>query len=56
MRSGEAPAAELILLPDGGELTPGHVQPVLDALAEVDAMVDDIEAGDQDAQARRRRR
>ena len=41
VRSGEAPAAELILLPDGGELTPGHVQPVLDALAQVDATVDD---------------
>ena len=48
VRSGEAPAAELILLPDGGELTPGHVQPVLDALAQVDAMVDAIEAGDED--------
>ena len=46
VRSGEAPAAELILLPDGGELTPGHVQPVLDALAQVDAIVDAIEAGD----------
>ena len=52
VRSGEAPAAELILLPDGGELTPGHVQPVLDALAQVDAMVDAIEAGDEDARAR----
>ena len=52
VRSGEAPAAELILLPDGGELTPGHVQPVLDALAQVDALVDAIEAGDADARAR----
>jgi RNA polymerase primary sigma factor len=52
VRSGNAPAAELILLPDGGELTPGHVQPVLDALAQVDAMVDDIEAGDEGARAR----
>ena len=52
VRSGEAPAAELILLPDGGELTPGHVQPVLDALAQVDAIVDAIEAGDEDARAR----
>jgi RNA polymerase primary sigma factor len=33
VRSGEAPAAELILLPDGGELMPGKVEPVLDALA-----------------------
>jgi RNA polymerase primary sigma factor len=52
VRKGEAPAAELILLPDGGELTPGHVQPVLDALAEVDAIIDAVEAGDRDAQAR----
>jgi RNA polymerase primary sigma factor len=52
VRSGEAPGAELILLPDGGELTPGHVQPVLDALAEIDAMVDRIEAGDEDARSR----
>ena len=55
VRSGEAPAAELILLPDGGELTPGHVQPVLDALAQVDAMVDAIEAGDEEARARAQR-
>ncbi len=49
---GEAPAAELILLPDGGELAPGHVQPVLDALAEIDAIIDEVEAGDAPAQAR----
>jgi RNA polymerase primary sigma factor len=52
VRRGEAPAAELILLPDGGELTPGHVQPVLDALAEIDAIVDQVQAGDARAQAR----
>jgi RNA polymerase primary sigma factor len=51
VRRGEAPAAELILLPDGGELTPGHVQPVLDALAAIDALVDDLQA-DPKAQAR----
>jgi RNA polymerase sigma factor (sigma-70 family) len=51
VRRGEAPAAELILLPDGGELTPGHVQPVLDALAEIDAIVGDIEAGNAQARA-----
>jgi len=51
VRRGEAPAAELILLPDGGELTPGHVQPVLDALAEIDAIIDAVEAGDPQAQA-----
>jgi len=32
---GTAPAAELILLPDGGELTPGAVEPVLRALRRV---------------------
>ena len=35
VRKGEAPAAELILLPDGGELEPGKVEPVLRALARV---------------------
>ena len=35
VRSGKAPAAELILLPDGGELTPKNVKTVLDAFAEV---------------------
>jgi len=32
VRTGVAPAAELILLPDGGELAPGRVDPVLHAL------------------------
>jgi RNA polymerase primary sigma factor len=32
---GEAPAAELILLPDGGELQPGIVRPVIRALDRV---------------------
>src|SRR2546421_646830 len=32
VRAGEAPAAELILLPDGGELKPEKVTPVLHAL------------------------
>ena len=31
MRKGEAPAAELILLPDGGELKPEKIEPVLQA-------------------------
>jgi RNA polymerase primary sigma factor len=52
VRRGEAPAAELILLPDGGELTPGHVQPVLDALAQINTIIDGVEAGDAQAQAR----
>src|SRR5205085_9274635 len=51
VRRGEAPAAELILLPDGGELTPGHVQPVLAALAQIESMLDEITAGDPQAQA-----
>ncbi|HZT77441.1 MAG TPA: sigma-70 family RNA polymerase sigma factor [Vicinamibacterales bacterium] len=32
---GDAPAAELILLPEGGELQPHHIEPVLQALARV---------------------
>src|SRR6185295_18500917 len=32
VRSAAAPAAELILLPDGGELEPGRVAPVLRAI------------------------
>ncbi len=35
VRHGQAPAAELILLPDGGELRPERVQPVLRALGRV---------------------
>ena len=35
VRQGSAPAAELILLPDGGELKPENVEPVLRALTRV---------------------
>jgi RNA polymerase primary sigma factor len=35
VKAGEAPAAELILLPDGGELEPEKVQPVMRAFARV---------------------
>ena len=35
VKRGDAPAAELILLPDGGELEPGRVDPVLRAMAGV---------------------
>jgi RNA polymerase primary sigma factor len=35
VRQGSAPAAELILLPDGGELKPERVEPVLRALTRV---------------------
>jgi hypothetical protein len=35
VRRGEAPATELVLLPDGGELEPGKVEPVLDAFAAI---------------------
>jgi RNA polymerase sigma factor (sigma-70 family) len=52
VRSGEAPAAELILLPDGGELQPESVAPVLDALAEVRTLVDGLKAKQARAQAR----
>ena len=34
VRTGEAPAAELILLPDGGELDPAKVEPVLRAFTQ----------------------
>src|SRR3954471_5634309 len=35
VEKGEAPAAELILLPDGGELKPEKIEPVLKALARI---------------------
>jgi RNA polymerase primary sigma factor len=35
VKSGEVPAAELILLPDGGELKKDNVEPVLKAMARV---------------------
>jgi len=35
VRRGDAPAAELILLPDGGELKPDKIAPVLDAFAKI---------------------
>jgi RNA polymerase primary sigma factor len=35
VRTGAAPAAELILLPDGGELTKSKITPVLEALVRV---------------------
>jgi RNA polymerase sigma factor (sigma-70 family) len=38
VRDGEAPAAELILLPEGGELEPERVTPVLNALARVERL------------------
>jgi RNA polymerase primary sigma factor len=39
VKAGEAPAAELILLPDGGELEPEKVQPVLRAFARVQRLL-----------------
>jgi RNA polymerase primary sigma factor len=35
VREGGVPAAELILLPDGGELEPGNISPVLRAFARI---------------------
>ncbi len=35
VRRGAAPAAELILLPDGGELRPSNIEPVLQAFATI---------------------
>jgi RNA polymerase primary sigma factor len=39
IKSGEAPAAELILLPDGGELKKDNIEPVMKALASVQRLV-----------------
>jgi RNA polymerase sigma factor (sigma-70 family) len=52
VRSGEAPAAELILLPDGGELQPALVAPILEALAEVRTLVEGLKAREKKAQTR----
>jgi RNA polymerase primary sigma factor len=38
VRRKTAPAAELILLPDGGELAPRHINPVLEAFSEIDRL------------------
>jgi RNA polymerase sigma factor (sigma-70 family) len=38
VRNGTAPPAELILLPDGGELQPASVEPVLRAIARVERL------------------
>jgi RNA polymerase sigma factor (sigma-70 family) len=38
VRSGGAPPAELVLLPDGGELQPGRVEPVLRALSRAERL------------------
>jgi RNA polymerase primary sigma factor len=38
VRSGQAPAAELVLLPDGGELDASRVEPVLRAIARADRL------------------
>ncbi len=42
IRSGEAPAAELILFPDGRELTPARVRPVLAAFADLKKIHEEI--------------
>jgi RNA polymerase sigma factor (sigma-70 family) len=46
VNAGAAPAAELILLPDGGELAPAAVEPILAAFARIRALRD---SGDPDA-------
>ncbi|HXE79159.1 MAG TPA: sigma-70 family RNA polymerase sigma factor [Vicinamibacterales bacterium] len=43
VRRGAAPAAELILLPDGGELKPDKVQPVMRAFTRIKALQRRIE-------------
>jgi RNA polymerase sigma factor (sigma-70 family) len=42
VRERTAPAAELILLPDGGELTPARVRPVLRAFSGIEALQEEI--------------
>src|SRR5581483_12159062 len=36
VREGRTPAAELILLPDGGELKPERIEPVLESFARIE--------------------
>ena len=43
VKAGRAPAAELILLPDGGELKPDKVEPVMKAIAKVRRLEKQIE-------------
>jgi RNA polymerase sigma factor (sigma-70 family) len=43
VKEGSAPAAELILLPDGGELTPARIKPVLAEFARIQALQAQIE-------------
>jgi len=43
VRAGSAPAAELILLPDGGELKPEKIEPVLRALERMQQMEGDVD-------------
>ena len=41
VRRGVAPAAELILLPDGGELKPANIEPVLKAFTRIEKAPDE---------------
>ncbi|HXH07965.1 MAG TPA: sigma-70 family RNA polymerase sigma factor [Vicinamibacterales bacterium] len=54
IRAGKAPAAELILLPEGGELRPDNVRPVLNAFARIRRLEGEIAAIEQRLQDRRR--
>ena len=47
IRRGQAPPAELILLPDGGELKPGNVEPVLRDLRRIERLQRQIEAAER---------
>ena len=49
---GEGPPAELILLPDGGELKPEKIRPVLDAFARLRTVARDLFPSSPPAQAR----
>jgi RNA polymerase primary sigma factor len=53
VRNGSAPAAELILLPEGGELKPANVTPVLNALGRAQRLARCIRRWRDDAGQRR---
>jgi RNA polymerase sigma factor (sigma-70 family) len=48
VKSGVAPAAELILLPDGGELKPENIEPVLRAFARVRRLSQQANGGSEE--------
>jgi RNA polymerase primary sigma factor len=55
VRTSAAPAAELILLPDGGELSPESIRPVLKAFERMERLQRSAEKARRDAAARPKR-